>query len=183
MERWLKTPRMRFLPRLPESISLEELNQKLWQWIDKDYHINTHSVTKQKPLERYLGKLELVRPAPKNLRDFFRNKKLRKVYKDRTVSFMGRVYEAPVELIDKRVSLLFHKDELDRIEVQYNGRSYGFLVPLDAYLNSKLLRDSSKTVQMAETQQEKNQEDDFPEDNSRYQGGKLFGRKRRDDEL
>ncbi|MFW6139335.1 MAG: hypothetical protein ACOC7U_09190 [Spirochaetota bacterium] len=161
---------------------MEELNQKLWQWIDKGYHIHIHSAIKQKPLERYVGQLELVRPAPKNLTDFFRNKKLRKVYKDRTVSILGKVYEAPVALIDKRVSLLFHKDEPDRIEVQYNGCSYGFLVPLDAHLNSRLLRDSSKTVQMSETHQETNQEGNS-KGNSSYQGGKLFGRKGEDNEL
>lgn len=40
-------------------------------------------------MERYLAHLSLLRPAPRDLRDYFRTPVRRKVDKDRTVSLHG----------------------------------------------------------------------------------------------
>jgi len=146
IERWIKTVRMQFLATLPDTLTLQELNERLWKWIDKDYHLRVHGSTKQKPLDRFLEHIQLIRPAPKNLFDYFRTKTTRKVYKDRSVSLLGKVYEAPVALIDRRVTLLYHADDPGRIEILYNGSSYGFLVPLNPHVNIRLKRTQSRGV-------------------------------------
>jgi len=145
IERWFRTVRTKFLPTLAEKLTLEGLNENLAEWIEKEYHLRVHSSTREKPLERYLEHIKLIRAAPKNLRDYFRVKTTRKVYRDRTVCLDGKIYEAPVELIDRRVSLLYHEAERDRIEVIYNGQFYGFLVPLNPHVNVKLRRAQSIT--------------------------------------
>jgi putative transposase len=72
IERLWKTVRMQLFPRLPEILSLAELNERLQRWIDEDYHQRVHSSTGQKPLERYLKHVSLLRKAPENLREYFR---------------------------------------------------------------------------------------------------------------
>ena len=177
IERWIKTVRIQFVPTLHDTLTLQELNARLWEWIDKDYHLRVHGSTKQKPLDRYLGHIQLIRPAPKNLFDYFRVKTTRKVYKDRTVSLLGKVYEAPVALIDKRVTLLYHVKDPGRIEILYNGTSYGFLVPLNPHVNIRLKRTQSRGVDVlpraGESGRSKscNESEPGPE----YKSGKLFG--------
>ena len=174
IERWIKTIRMQFVPTLPEKLTIQQLNARLWAWIDKDYHLRVHGSTKQKPLDRYLGHIQLIRPAPKNLHDYFRKKITRKVYKDRTVSLLGKVYEAPVALIDKRVALLYHEKDPGRIEVVYNGSSYGFLVPLNPHVNIRLKRSQSKSLQVlphaGESKEQRVDQNNAPH----YHSGTLF---------
>ena len=183
IERWWRTVRMSFLPCLPDRLTLEGLNDKLWEWIDKEYHLKVHSSIKQGPLERYLEYIKLIRPAPKDLADYFRKKAVRTVYKDRTVSMLGKIYEAPVGLIDKRVTLLYHEWDPGRIEVQYNAKSYGFLVELDPHINSRIRRSRSRTAEIDLSAPASSQED-VSENKTRYESGKLFEKKEEnDDEL
>jgi transposase InsO family protein len=140
IERFFGSLRKRFLPLLEEPLSLEELNAALSAWIDSDYHHRVHSSTGQTPLERYLAHLSLLRPAPKDLRDYYRTPVRRKVDKDRTVSLNGKIYEAPLGLIGKMVTLLFHEQDPSRIEVLFDETSQGFLLPLNAAINSRVRR-------------------------------------------
>jgi len=140
IERFFRTVRMQLLPTLPESLTLERLNELLAQWLDDDYHKRVHSSTGQAPLARYLASLSLVRPAPKDLRDYFRIAVRRKVAKDRTVTLAGRSFEAPVGLIGQTVTLLFHERDPERVEIFMDEVSKGFLVRLDLAANSRVRR-------------------------------------------
>jgi putative transposase len=177
----MKTVRMSFLAALPEGLTLSALNERLWEWIDTGYHLAVHAATKQKPLERYLKALTLIRPAPKNLLDYFRIKAVRRVYKDRTVSVLGRVYEAPVELIEKQVTLLYHESDPSRIEVQCNGRSHGFLLPLNPTVNYRLKRTQSKSTEIAPPPDRS--AGGTAGDGPQYKSGKLFERRKSSGEL
>jgi hypothetical protein len=64
---------------LPESLTLEGLNEQLSVWLDTEYHQRIHSTTGQTPLARYLAHVSLLRSAPKDLRDYFRIPVRRKV--------------------------------------------------------------------------------------------------------
>jgi len=114
IERWFRTVRMRLLPALPRVLDLARLNAKLSTWIDEYYHVTEHSGIKDQPLRRYLRQLHLIRPAPSDLRSYFRLNTKRKVNYDRSVSFGGKLFEAPVGLTGKTVILRFHKNEPER---------------------------------------------------------------------
>ncbi len=148
IERFFGSLRKRFLPLLEEPVSLEKLNEQLASWIESDYHGRVHSSTGQTPLERYLAHLSLLRPAPRDLRDYFRTAVRRKVDKDRTVSLYGKIYEAPLGLIGKMVSLLFHEQDLSRIEVLFDEASQGFLLPLNAAINSRVRRTARQQTEL-----------------------------------
>ena len=178
MERVFKTIRSQFLSVIPEGVSLETLNQQLWDWIDNDYHQRVHSSTKEAPLTRYLKHIHLIREAPKDMEDYFRKRITRRVYKDRTVFLNGRIFEAPTGLIGKIVPLLYHDHDPTRVEVFFNETSHGFLVPLDLNINYRVRRANSIT-EIVPKDKEK-QPEETPD---HYRNGQLFGQGDSDDKL
>jgi putative transposase len=142
IERWFRSIRDSFLPLVKEVTKLEDLNEKLDEWVNT-YNNKTHGTTKETPYDRYRKNMSCVRPAPARLIEYFRKVEFRKIKKDRTFSLKGSIFEAPVVLIDKRVELKFHEDKLDEIEIFFDNRSFGFAVKLDARANSKVGRDWS----------------------------------------
>lgn len=109
IERWFRYVRENFLYTCPKDISFEELNRLFEIWVE-NYNNRTHSTTEQAPLIRYQSNMKCVRPAPKDLLNYFRIIEFRKVKKDRTVSLNGTIFEVPVELIDLRIELKYHKE-------------------------------------------------------------------------
>ena len=160
--------RSQLLPLLTEAKSLEELNAGLTRWLEQDYQVRVHSSTHQAPLERYLEHLHAIRPAPKDVRDYFRFPAVRKVDKDRTVSLDGRLFEAPVGLIGRSVTLLYNKEDPLRVEALFEEHSHGFLVPLDPLVNSRVRRTASQNIDVLPT-------GNPPPANQPYRGGSLFG--------
>jgi transposase InsO family protein len=168
IERFHRTIRMQVLPLVPQKITLDELNKKFQNWVDNEYHTTVHSVTKQSPLKRYLKHLHLIRSAPADLTDYFRVRTLRKVDKDRTIALNGKVYEAPTGLIGNTVTLMYQRDDTEKIEIFHNNKSYGFLVSLNSHINARIKRDKVAQPVLANTEKEIHAEE-IP-----HQAGELF---------
>ena len=147
VERWFRTVREDFLSAW-RGEEVGDLNRSLRRWLEETYHQRVHSVTTQQPLERFSSHLECVRPAPPNLEDFFRKRALRNVAKDRSVALQGRLYEAPLGLLGKRVVLWYHDHDPSRVEVFWEDRSYGFLALLDERVNFRVRRDHHRIVEV-----------------------------------
>ncbi len=139
VERFFQTIRGQFLPTV-QGATLEALNERLDRWITTDYHRRPHGATDEPPLKRFADHMECIRPAPKHLDDYFRKRARRRVANDRTVSLHGKLYEAPVPLIGKHVTLLYNEADPARIEIQLEGRCYGLLTPLDLNVNCRVRR-------------------------------------------
>jgi putative transposase len=159
-ERWFRTVRTQFLS-LPLPQDLQGLNQSLETWIDTAYHRRSHSTTNQTPLERFTAHMECLRPPPPNLEDSFRKRARRHVGKDRSVSLNGRLFEAPVPLIGKPVTLLYHDHDPTRVEILFEEHSFGFLKPIDLNVNARVRRDKDRLELIPESR------------NHPYQGGCL----------
>lgn len=165
IERFFRTVRQRFIPVLPSRLTLKQLNEELISWINTEYHQSKHSSINQKPLERYLAHVHLLRTAPKDMSSYFRIKCTRRVLLDRTVSLNGNVFEAPCGLISKTITLLYHKDNMQDIEVQYQDKSYGYLTLLDKHLNYRIRnREESKPTK----------EQTKPKNGKQPESGQLF---------
>jgi putative transposase len=67
----------------------------------------------------------------------------RKVAKDRTITFNGKLYEAPVPLIGKQVELLYHDNAPECIEIKWKNKSYGIVRPVDLHVNCRVKRDDN----------------------------------------
>jgi transposase InsO family protein len=170
IERWFRTVQTQWLPLLPERITLTNLNTRLWEWIDHEYHQRIHSSIQSSPLQAFTKKLHLLRSAPQHLNDIFRKAVLRKVQKDRTISLNGVEYEAPLGLIGNTVTLRYHSQDLSRIEVFDADRSYGFLSVLNPQINAHLKRETNEERGPRSAIQAFREE----ESGQRYRGGELF---------
>lgn len=162
IERWFKTIRTGFLTGF-KGKTLPDLNEALDLWVRHFYHQRIHSATGQTPFARFTAHMECIRSAPDDLLDHFRVAARRKVAKDRTISLNGKVFEAPVELISKQVTVLYHPDEPDRVEVKLGKTSYGFLSPVDLHVNCRVKRTKNRDLEIS-TDQER----------GRYRGGRLW---------
>ena len=167
IERFFRTLRSEFLSCF-KGTSLLELNQALYLWLDNVYHERPHSSTGQSPFARFTSRMECVREAPNNLRDYFRKTVRRRVAKDRTISLKGRIFEAPVPLIDKHVSLLYHEDEPDQVEIMLEGQSFGMASPVNIHVNCRVKRDKWRNIDL-----------EVLEGSQEYQGGSLWGKRGR----
>jgi transposase InsO family protein len=170
IERFFRTVRGQFLPDF-KGQTLSELNDAFESWLSNIYHQRKHSSTKQTPIQRFAANLQCLRAAPDNLHDYFRKVARRKVNKDRSVTLNGRLYEAPVALIAKRVELLYHQSQPEQVEVKYQNKSYGMLVPVNLNVNCRIKRDKNNNPQIHSNT-----------DPNEYGGGKLWTSKRREDD-
>jgi transposase InsO family protein len=170
IERFFRTVRGQFLTGF-KGQTLNELNEAFDGWLSNIYHQRKHSSTKQTPIERFAANLQCLRAAPDNLHDYFRMVARRKVNKDRSITLDGRLYEAPVALIGKRVELLYHHSQHQQVEVKYQNKSFGMLVPINLNVNCRIKRDKNNNPQI-------HSNTEFNE----YGGGKLWSSKRRQDD-
>jgi transposase InsO family protein len=147
IERFFRTVRGQFLTGF-KGQTLNELNEAFDGWLSNIYHQRKHSSTKQTPIERFAANLQCLRTAPDNLHDYFRIVARRKVNKDRSITLNGRLYEAPVALIAKRVELLYHHSQHQQVEVKYQNKSFGMLVPINLNVNCRIKRDKNNNPQI-----------------------------------
>jgi putative transposase len=142
VERFFRTVRADFLPGV-RTQSLTDLNLALDCWLRDVYHNREHRSTGQTPLARYAAHCECVRAAPKDLPDHFRQQARRRVAKDRTVALDGRLYETPIALIGKQITLLYHPHDPARLEARHEGKSYGMLRVVDLNVNCRVQRENN----------------------------------------
>jgi transposase InsO family protein len=147
IERFFKNIRTRFLPSF-KGDSLDEINEALECWLDGEYHRKVHGSTGETPFKRFTSRMECMRAAPDNLTDFFRKTVRRRVNKDRSVVVDRRLFEAPVELIGKRVELLYHEESPEQVEIRYAEKSYGLLGQVDLHVNSRVKRDKNGEIEL-----------------------------------
>jgi len=165
IERFFRGVREEFLVGF-RGKTLHDLNEAFDAWLRYVYHIRKHSSTGQSPFERFTTNMACLRTAPADLRDHFRTVARRTVAKDRTLTINGKLYEAPVALIGKRVEVLYHENDPERVEVRFGKKSYGYLVTVDIHVNCRVKRRDGKTI--VET----------PETQNNYRGGMLWSNNR-----
>jgi hypothetical protein len=58
------------------------------------------------------------------------------------------LYEAPVELIGKRVELLYFEESPEQVEIRCGTTSYGTLRQVDLHVNSRVKRDKNGQIEL-----------------------------------
>jgi hypothetical protein len=112
-----------------------------------------------------------LRTAPENLKDHFRKMEKRRIANDRTLTLNGRLYEGPIALIGKRVDVLYHVREPERIEIVFQGMTYGFHQPVNPHVNCRVRRTKNDQAELSPVEQNAVMRID-----ARYQGGRLFSK-------
>ena len=161
LERYHRTFREQFLTELAlKSIhNLDDLNARLWAWIEEYYHQNPHSGLSElmTPINRWRQDLLHIRPignlAP-TIDEIFYHRIKRFVRKDGTLTWDGDRFEVPYESVGDTVYLVVnpHNQTAHRIESK-DGVVLGAVTKLDpiANLNRKRQRPNTETVSMGNT--------------------------------
>jgi len=144
VERFFRTFRAEVVDELPERpVPLEELNSKLWSWLSVEYHAREHGGTGRRPLEHWLEQADRLRPAPRGdkLDTIFWHRVSRKVRKDGTARFGGRMLEVRPELCGQTVELRYDPERPASLpQVYRDGAFVCDTVELDLVRNSSRRR-------------------------------------------
>jgi transposase InsO family protein len=170
VERFFRTVRAEVLNSFVGN-KLEDLNGVFSYWLRTEYHIRNHGTTGESPFARFTSNMACMRTAPENLKDHFRKMEKRRIANDRTLTLNGRLYEGPITLIGKRVDVLYHVREPERIEIVFQGLTYGFHQPVNPHVNCRVRRTKNDQTEFSPVEINNVMGID-----ARYQGGRLFSK-------
>jgi putative transposase len=109
--------------------SFPELNDRFLAWTEQVCNAREHAETGEIPLWRFTAGGPARYVEPSILREAFRAAVLRRVSRTASVSLAGQHYAVDSALVDCRVELRFDPNDLSRLEVFWEGRSFGGAVP------------------------------------------------------
>lgn len=148
LERFHRTFREQFLTEIDISnINLDDLNSRLWVWIEKIYHQTIHSSLKETPIARFQRDLLKIRQLGNlalKLDEFFYYRVKRFVRKDGTLSYNGSLYEVAFEHANQHIYLVINPHE--KIPKWIESLKYeklGSITLLDKYANNIKKRNRS----------------------------------------
>jgi putative transposase len=149
IERFFRTLRDGFLRPLDiDSVKgLGDLNARLQTWIETEYHRTPHrGLSGRTPIDVWLEKTKhiILMDPTINLEKVYMHETTRKVYKDRTFTLHGKLYEAPVSLIGKKISVFYDPHPpIKQVFVYSNGNLIDEAKLVDTYANSKIRRNTA----------------------------------------
>lgn len=166
LERWHLTVRQQFLTEIDFCAihSLADLNARWWVWLERHYHQTPHSALidaltqkHQTPLERFQQDLTRIQPLGQlaaTLDDYFYHRVKRKIKKDGTLSFEGKLFEVPFAYAEQSVYLVV--DLATNTPHAIESLSYeplGPVTPLDKKANNARIRHRPPAIEGASTAQ------------------------------
>jgi transposase InsO family protein len=142
IERFFRSVREQFLANLDrkQTLTLEDLNQRLWAWIDNAYHRSEHSALGTTPLLRWQRDIEHIRQLPPatDLRRLFFHRLDRVVRRDSTFLLQNRFYEAPTDLSGETIEVRFDPLDPASVEIYFQGQPHGTARLVDPVVNAQL---------------------------------------------
>jgi transposase InsO family protein len=146
VERFFRTVRERFLSGVQQNVSLDELNEAFWLWLNDDYHHKFHSGIGERPIDRYSASLErtpIRRLSKAELDEIFLLRHERVVNNDATISFKGAIYEVPAAYIRQRIEIRHPVDDPLQLYLYDNGLRVGAIKLVDKKENARTFRPKS----------------------------------------
>lgn len=114
IERFFKTYRAEVEDEFDpdETLTLDELNARLWAWLSAEYHRREHGGTEKVPLDHWLEHVDHLRGAPPadRLERIFLHRDTRVVRNDSTISFANYSLGVRGELVGQTVEVRFCAD-------------------------------------------------------------------------
>jgi putative transposase len=142
IERYFRTVRDQFLTNLDrkQSLSLEQLNDRYWAWIENVYHRSEHRALGSTPLLRWQRDIEQIRQLPPatDLRRLFFYRLNRLVRRDCTFLLHNQYYEAPPQFTGETIEVRFDPLDTAEVEIHFQGKSQGTARLVDPVVNAGL---------------------------------------------
>lgn len=144
IERFFRSVREQFLADLdPKALlSLDQLNERWWHWLDTVYHRREHASLQTTPLLRWQRDIAQVRQLPPatDMRRLFFHRVDRLVRRDSTFQLRNRFFEAPPPLTGKKIQARFDPLDLTHVEIYCDGKPEGLARLVDAVVNGRTYR-------------------------------------------
>jgi putative transposase len=142
IERFFRSLREQLLANLDphRTLALEDLNQRLWVWIEQVYHRSQHSGLGTTPLLRWQRDIEQVRQLPPatDLRRLFFYRLHRLVRRDSTFKLRGQFYEVASHLEGETIEVRFDPLDRSQVEIYFHEEAHGVARPVNAVVNARL---------------------------------------------
>ncbi|HEX9972160.1 MAG TPA: DDE-type integrase/transposase/recombinase [bacterium] len=126
IERFFRTVRASFLTELThEKVDqLQQLNSKLWAWLEQEYHLTIHSASNEAPLSRWRDNVSpfLKKIEEQQLQAIFLWQEKRKVSKLGLVALLGIEFEVSSLLVGKTVHVKYNHFDLSQVFIYLEGR-------------------------------------------------------------
>ena len=143
IERFFRTVRDRFLSGIQDNVTLDELNEAFWLWLQHDYHHKLHTGIAERPVDRYNTSIERVpirRLSRAELDEIFLIHHERVVNNDATISFKGAIYEVPPAYIRHRIEIRHPVDDPQELYLYDNDVRVGRIKVVDKRENARTFR-------------------------------------------
>lgn len=145
VERLFKTIQTRFYPLLKADPvhSLEELNNRFWEWLEVDYHRKKHaSLDGKTPHELFQSQLNHITFIEdlSILETIFLKRANRKVKLDGTITIDKRLYEVPSQYIGQKIEVRMDEQSVYIFE---NGKKMEKANPVTMHDNAHVKRGQS----------------------------------------
>lgn len=158
IERVIKTCEDQFLGCLDidEVKDLDDFNRRLQEWV-RTYNNTVHSTTKMTPRNRFLSgtqKRAIRRiQSPEWLADCFRNRIVRKVRSDSTVTISGVSYDVPMQFVGRKVEIWYLPSDPEDAFIPFDDERF-VIRPTDRVANGKAKRRTGKAARAGHAMEE-----------------------------
>jgi putative transposase len=119
--------------------SLPELNERFWQWLEREYHQHPHAgLQGESPAARFAARSQAVRTLPvgEDLDQLFLAAAQRRVRLDATISLEGQLWEVPTHLRGQLITVQYDPFTWQRVDVyDPQGRRIGRATRCNKQLN------------------------------------------------
>lgn len=152
VERLFRTIRDRFISGVRPGVSLQEVNQAFWLWLQEDYHHKLHTGIGQRPIDRYNASVEKVpirRLAKSEIDEIFLIRHERVVNNDATISFKGCLYEVPPAYIRHKIEIRHPVDDPQTLYLYDSDVRVGPIKLVDKKENAHSFRPKKVTTTLS----------------------------------
>jgi len=143
VERFFRTVRDRFLPGIHQGVTLKELNEAFWLWLQEDYLHKHHSGIDERPIDRYqasTSRIQARRLSKSELDEIFLLRHERVVNNDATISFKGSIYEVPAAYVRQKVEIRHPVDDPQELYLYDNDVRVGRIKLVNKKENARTFR-------------------------------------------
>lgn len=134
--------------------SLEDLNNRYYNYVNSEYNNNFHSSIEDTPRNRFMkdySKLKFVK-SEEILEEYFLHTFERRVSTDSTIQLFCKCYEVPSKYIKQTITVKINPHDLDNVYIYENGKKVETIHTVKKIENSKIKR---KSISYARNEEQK----------------------------